>query len=264
MNDSPEVLGRTKNSDPESRKSWFLDHVQKPADEIAEFLHGTNISLTGMRILDVGCGDGFIDVGVVKRFNPLLVIGTDIIETDIEEIKSLSRQHLNEDLSDRLKFSRCTEDSLPFPDASFDFVMSWSVFEHVSDPVAVLSEIKRVIRPGGYMFLQIWPLFHSQHGSHLWKWFPEGWTQLLMSPETLSSQLDEILVDSAELLGAMQVDLSTLNRVTIDQLQASISSVGLNIRRVGFQADTIDIPPSLLRYRLTDLAISGVKILAQR
>ena len=62
----------------------------------------------------------------------------------------------------------------------------------------------------------------------------------------------------------MLVDLDTLNRLTMDQLQDSISASGMTIRRVALQADTINIPQSLLRYRLTDLAISGVKILASR
>jgi hypothetical protein len=52
--------------------------------------------------------------------------------------------------------------------------------------------------------------------------------------------------------------------LTMDQLQDSISASGMTIRRVALQADTINIAPSLLRYRLTDLAISGVKILASR
>ena len=80
----------------------------------------------------------------------------------------------------------------------------------------------------------------------------------------MSSELSTVIPESRELLEATQLDLNTLNRITVDQLQDSIAAAGLSIRRVGFQADTIDIPSSLSRYRLTDLAISGVKILAQR
>jgi SAM-dependent methyltransferase len=265
MTDSaPDVSGRVKNSDPESRKNWFLDHVNKPAAEIEEFLKGTSVSISGSRVLDVGCGDGFIDLGIIKKFRPTLLVGTDIFETDIEELRNLSTHHLGVDLPEQLKFSKCTETSLPFPDSSFDFVMSWSVFEHVANPVAVLSEIRRVLRPGGYMFLQIWPLFHSQHGSHLWKWFPQGWQQLSLSSEVLNSQVDELVDVSPELLEATKIDLQTLNGITIDQLQSSIQSAGLSIRRAAFQADTINVPSELLRYRISDLAISGVKLLAQK
>jgi SAM-dependent methyltransferase len=265
MNDSaPEVDGRTKNAPAELRQRWFLDHVEKPAKEIEEFLSGTSVSLAGARVLDVGCGDGFIDLGVIKTFSPSLLVGTDLFPVDIDDLTRLSRTYLESDLPDCLKFSECSETTLPFPDASFDIVMSWSVFEHVSDPVAVLREIRRVLRPGGYMFLQIWPLFHSQRGSHLWKWYPNGWEHLEKSNSELQTAISSQLSQTPELLDSTLVDLSTLNRLTLDQLQDSISAAGMNVRRVALQADTIDIPQSLLRYRLADLAVSGVKILASR
>ena len=263
MNDSaPEVGGRIKGASAELRQKWFLDHVEKPANEIAEFLSGTSVSLTGARVLDVGCGDGFIDLGVIRTFHPSLLVGTDLFPVDKEDLSQLSRTYLGSDLPDCLKFSECSETVLPFPDASFDFVMSWSVFEHVSDPVAVLREIRRVLRPGGYMFLQIWPLFHSQRGSHLWKWFPNGWEHLEKSLKELETDIVSQLSQTSELLDSTLIDLTTLNRLTLDQLQDSISAAGMNVCRVALQADTIDIPPSLLRYRLADLAVSGVKILA--
>ena len=261
---APVLEGRIKNAPDEVRGKWFIDHVTKPANEIADFLEGTNVSLTGARVLDVGCGDGFIDLGVIQKFQPSLLVGTDLFTIDLEDLKKLSLEHLKAPLPDCLKFSECTETTLPFPDASFDFVISWSVFEHVSDPVAVLREIRRVLRPGGYMFLQIWPLFHSQRGSHLWEWYPEGWEHLQESANTLRTNISEKLSTSPELLESTLVDLDTLNRLTMDQLQDSIATSGMTIRRVALQADTIDVPQSLLRYRLTDLAISGVKILASR
>lgn len=261
---APVVEGRIESSPNDMREQWFMQHVINPANEIADFLDGTKVSLTGARVLDVGCGDGFIDLGVIQKFQPSLLVGTDLFTVDLEDLEKLSLQHLKTPLPDCLKFSECTETTLPFPDASFDIVISWSVFEHVSDPVAVLKEIRRVLRPGGFMFLQIWPLFHSQRGSHLWNWYPEGWEHLQKSGDFLHSDISEKLSGSPELLEATLVDLETLNRLTMDQLQDSIAVSGMTIRRVALDADTINVPPSLLRYRLTDLAISGVKILASR
>ena len=201
---APEVAGRTKNAPTELRQRWFLDHVEKPAKEIKEFLSGTSVSLAGARVLDVGCGDGFIDLGVIRTFSPSLLVGTDLFPVDVEDLTHLSRTHLESELPDCLKFSECSESTLPFPDASFDFVMSWSVFEHVSDPVAVLREIRRVLRPGGYMFLQIWPLFYSQRGSHLWKWYPDGWEHLEKSSNNLQTAISSQLSQSPELLESLE------------------------------------------------------------
>ena len=171
---APDVSGRVKNSDPKNRRNWFLDHISKPIDEIEEFLSGTMVSFAGARILDVGCGDGFIDLGLVRKLHPSLLVGTDLFETDLDELRFLAREHLNEDLLDNLKFSVCTEQSLPFPDSSFDVVMSWSVFEHVSDPVAVLRDIRRVLRPGGYMFLRFGHSFFRNTAHTFGSGFPKG------------------------------------------------------------------------------------------
>ena len=46
-------------------------------------------------------------------------------------------------------------DALPFADSSFDLITANMVMEHVKDPVRILSEVRRVLRPGGRF------LFHT-------------------------------------------------------------------------------------------------------
>jgi SAM-dependent methyltransferase len=54
---------------------------------------------------------------------------------------------------------------MSFPDNSFSFACSYSVFEHIDDPQTALSEIKRVLRPGGVAYISI-HLYTSHSGQH--------------------------------------------------------------------------------------------------
>jgi SAM-dependent methyltransferase len=54
---------------------------------------------------------------------------------------------------------------MTFPDATFDIVYSFSVFEHLPDPEAVLREAKRVLKPGGLLYVSL-HLYSSEGGCH--------------------------------------------------------------------------------------------------
>ena len=63
-------------------------------------------------------------------------------------------------------FARADGIDLPFRAGSFDLVLSHAVIEHVANPAAYLREARRVLKPGGLLFLQTAP-YLSPHGAHL-------------------------------------------------------------------------------------------------
>jgi len=69
----------------------------------------------------------------------------------------------------------CDIRRLPFPDGSVDGVLSISVLEHVPDPEAVLAEIHRVLRPGGFVYTDV-PFVVGYHASpgDFRRWTHEG------------------------------------------------------------------------------------------
>jgi len=69
---------------------------------------------------------------------------------------------------------------LPIADGSVDVVLCTQVLEHIPEPVPVLEEIFRVLRPGGTLILSV-PAIFPQHGSpgDYWRYMPQGLAWLL-------------------------------------------------------------------------------------
>lgn len=69
---------------------------------------------------------------------------------------------------------------LPVADSSVDVILCTQVIEHIPEPVPVLQEIWRVLRPGGTLILSV-PAIFPQHGSpgDYWRYMPQGLAWLL-------------------------------------------------------------------------------------
>ena len=61
------------------------------------------------------------------------------------------------------------------------------MFEHVDDPVGLLGEVSRVIKPDGVLFLQLWPFYDSEHGGHLWPHYDGPYPHHLQAATSRSS-----------------------------------------------------------------------------
>ena len=99
----------------------------------------------GNKILDVGCGKGFMLYDLLK-FNPeLKVFGVDISEYAIE--------NSIESLKERLKVANAT--SLPYPDNFFDLVISINTHHNLDgkDIVKAFNELQRVTKKNSYVVL---------------------------------------------------------------------------------------------------------------
>lgn len=95
------------------------------------------------KILDVACGAGLFS-------NPLSNSGYQVTAFDIS-IESLKIAKLY-DKSKKVNYLIADAYQFPFPDDSFDIVCAMDFLEHVDKPANVISEIARVLRPGGLFF----------------------------------------------------------------------------------------------------------------
>jgi 2-polyprenyl-3-methyl-5-hydroxy-6-metoxy-1,4-benzoquinol methylase len=97
----------------------------------------------GLRVLDVGCGEGHFTAA-------LAAAGAQVIGLDVaaEPLRRARERHPELEL-------RLLDEAGPWPlaDASFDVVWAGEVIEHVADTAAWLSELRRVLRSGGSLLL---------------------------------------------------------------------------------------------------------------
>jgi methionine biosynthesis protein MetW len=98
--------------------------------------------LPGVAVLDVGCGDGTFLSLVAASF--AVLHGVELARNAAGQAASRGAVAVVADL-DRA--------GLPYCDRSFDLVSCLDVIEHVLDPQHLVSEIARVLRPGGHSIL---------------------------------------------------------------------------------------------------------------
>lgn len=112
------------------------------------------------RILDVGCGRGVLLSALADRGHE--VHGMDVSATAVA----------GADPRARIKVAGCLTEC-DYPDDAFDQVILWHVLEHLPNPREVLTEIRRILKPGGQLIVAV-PNFSSLQS----RWAGPAWFHL--------------------------------------------------------------------------------------
>jgi SAM-dependent methyltransferase len=137
------------------------------ARKIARLI-GTARSLKGAHILDIGTGAGYIAGALAAEAGP---------EGGVWAVDVRDQRRIMHGFS----FTQVDDTDLPFEDGFFDVVLSNHVIEHVGerdDQLSHLSEIHRVLKPGGLAYLAVpnrWVLVEPHFRLPLLSWLPEPW-----------------------------------------------------------------------------------------
>jgi SAM-dependent methyltransferase len=127
--------------------------------KVFAFLEKANLQVGG-HVLDAGCGGGGMPLSFADEAG--FVVGIDLVNRFGAAGVTLAKDRGIRNLD----FVQADGQRLPFADASFDWVFSHAVIEHVADAQRYLHECARVLKPGGSMYLSTAP-YLSFHGAHL-------------------------------------------------------------------------------------------------
>ena len=117
-----------------------LKHYTKIATELL-----SGIDLKGKEVLEVGCGTGIMSHLAVER-KPAKIVCGDQAEYVLNHCRKKAAER---GVSTQMEFWQLDAESLPFPDGSFDAVISGMMLGVVPNPVKAIKEMARVLRTGG-------------------------------------------------------------------------------------------------------------------
>lgn len=131
-----------KGNKLEKLYEWFWQGHSDSFESYPRNLVLKNFFKNGERVLDIGCGDGTIDVYLQNNLG-VKVVGIDISKGAVEKAKQKGVE---------AKVASA-EEKLPFKNHEFDAVFWGDNIEHLIDPEFTGREIKRVLKPGGKLIL---------------------------------------------------------------------------------------------------------------
>lgn len=153
---------------------------------VAKMLDG--LETAGKRILDIGCGIG----GPAREMaaaHGASVVGVDLEAPLVERAKADAAKA---GLGERCRFLRVEIGPLPFAAGEFDIVTSSGALTQTEDKPAMLGEILRVLRPGGWFSAYDWMKIDGEYSADMRYWFEmEGLTYAMLTLEEQAALLRE-------------------------------------------------------------------------
>lgn len=143
------------------------------------------VDLPSGQLLDVGCARGDFLVWMHRY-------GWEVAGCDVHpESVAITQRRLQAAGVEQPTVRVGALEEAAFPDNSFDVVTLWHSLEHVPDPLSTLREVRRVLRPGGLVLIQIpaWLSLESRLWGKYWSGFDCPRHLYMFSPTTLSALL---------------------------------------------------------------------------
>ena len=201
-------------------RSYSSEAMLEAARRRVRWAHG-HVDLRGKRVLEIGCGNG------VEVWTMAHALGADAHGIDVLQLGSWDAF-----AGDRVHF-RCGDMAVdnPYPPNSFERVVSYTVWEHVLHPHALLRETYDVLEPGGLAWIRA-NLYAGPKASHRYREIHFPWPHLLFT--------DEVVREWDVAHGRPPKGNSWVNRLSMHHYRNYFADVGFRVRRLTIQETPID------------------------
>lgn len=169
------ALGITDGSEASLKKfdDWYLDFYPYLLERVPVR------TMRGKDVLEIGLGYGTLSQKIAEA--GANYTGLDIAKGPVDMVNSRMRQKALSGKAVQGSMLEC-----PFPDASFDCVVSIGCFHHTGNAQLCIDETLRVLRPGGRAYLMLYNRFSLRQ----WRTFPaQTWSSLMRQLRGLPSEV---------------------------------------------------------------------------
>lgn len=164
-------------------KQWWTQYVygaygtgRRAYERALSFLEFEPLREPGKDALEIACGDGMLGP-VLSAYGHRVTL---LDYQDWRDSRALGHKFIQADLSK----------PIALPDSSQDFIFSFNAFEHIPDPALAMNEMVRILRPGGFIWLDFNPLYASPLGLHAFS-FKMPYPQFLFDKPLIEKKLKE-------------------------------------------------------------------------
>ena len=248
-------------------EDWFFRHFDHAAATVVSYMLADSPKLRG-RILDVGCGDGITALGVALRTGCEELVAIDPFRGFDRLPEILRANHLPADaIPKRVKYLGEDANFLPFADDSFDVVISWAAVEHFAGGyLQALREMKRVLRPGGLLFIHP-GLYYCNAGHHLAEYSTEPFFHLRKSREEIRAIVFGAKPRYEDRAGETPTPaqhwqwFNELNPITVTRFEQELRALEFEPWRVAIRTEgLVEYTPETLAYPMQDLATNELYV----
>jgi len=213
-----EDLEKLDKSYPRIRDYCFVQEAvtnrgKERADDLIQMISGHDFPQE--KSLELGALDGQVSHHLAHK-------GFEAFAVDLDE------SHFSEMIDPpTAQFIRMDAANLEFPDDSFSLVFSYNSFEHFADPVKVLDEAIRVLRPDGYLYFKFGPLYPSPLGLHAYESIGIPYLQFLFQREMLEEYCEK------NKRGTIEFD--SMNGISASRFREIFESHGKSLEKIFYR-----------------------------